>query len=177
MKRRVAIGLMSGTSCDGVDAAAVGVRGRGQRMGVEVIGRIERAFSKGVRERLLAAMEADGAGTAELADLQVVVGQLYAKAACAAIDAFGLREVAVIGCHGQTIWHAGARGKRATRTLQIGQMSFVAEATGVPVVCDFRQADVAAGGQGAPLVPWTDYVLFGHGVAAERCRISAGSGT
>ncbi len=152
---------MSGTSCDGVDAALVAIGGRGLRMRVEPLGCVHTAYPEALRRRLLAVMAPAATRTEELAGLHADVGRFLARAARRAIDRLGRgRGVDLIGCHGQTVCHLPGRAE-GRAGLQIGEAAFIAAACGTPVVCDFRQADFAAGGQAAPLVPWTDLVLFG----------------
>jgi anhydro-N-acetylmuramic acid kinase len=159
---RFAVGLMSGTSCDGVDAAVIRATGRGERMRVALLEHQHLAFPKTLRNRLLAIMPPAKTDAAEFADLNVLLGELYAKAALNVLRSAGMKSATIIGCHGQTISHVGGRGIQLTRTLQLGESAIVAARTGCATVCDFRQADAAVGGQGAPLVPWADHVLFSH---------------
>ena len=144
-------GIMSGTSLDGIDVAIVETGGRGR---VRVIGFQSTAYPAAVRKRLLAVSNAS-THTGEISRLDFELGELYARAANRAIEEFG--RVELIGCHGQTIFHEGRRN-----TLQIGEPAVIAERTGVPVVANFRARDIAAGGEGAPLVPYVDYLLFRH---------------
>jgi anhydro-N-acetylmuramic acid kinase len=117
-----------------------------------------------LRKRILACAEAGGAR--EISQLNFELGALYAKAALRAIARFG--PVELIGCHGQTVYHEGGR-----HTLQIGEAAVIAERTGVPVVSNFRARDIAAGGQGAPLVPFADYLLF-RSPNANRAALNIG---
>ncbi len=159
---RMVLGLMSGTSCDGVDAVLVAIRGRGLAMRVRPLAHRYEPYPGPLRTRLLRVMCPARTSTQELAGLHADVGRFYAAAVRKAIDQWGAtRGPDLIGCHGQTICHLAGR-RAGSATLQIGEAAFVAAAAGCPAVCDFRQADLAAGGQGAPLVPWTDLVLFGH---------------
>jgi anhydro-N-acetylmuramic acid kinase len=144
-------GIMSGTSLDGIDVAIVETHGRGR---VRVIGFQSTAYPAAVRRRLLAVSNA-ATHTGEISRLHFELGELYARAANRAIQKYG--RVELIGCHGQTIFHEGRRN-----TLQIGEPAVIAERTGVPVVANFRARDIAAGGEGAPLVPYVDYLLFRH---------------
>lgn len=147
----IALGLMSGTSADGVSAAVVDI---GRRL--RLLAHLTLPYPKALRERVLAARDAR---TPELSALNAELGRFFAKAA---LKAKGRRAIGVVGSHGQTVWHAPGR-----HTLQLGEAAFIAEATGVTTVCDFRPADIAAGGQGAPLVPYLDWALFGGtGIAA-----------
>jgi len=142
---------MSGTSLDGIDVAVVDVSGR-QR--VRVIGFQSTAYPAAVRRELLAVSNTV-AHISAVSRLHFQLGELYARAANRAMQRFG--RVALIGCHGQTVFHQGQRN-----TLQIGEPAVIAERTGVPVVANFRARDIAAGGEGAPLVPYVDYLLFRH---------------
>jgi len=157
-ERRV-IGLMSGTSCDGVDAALVRVRGGGAALRATVEAFASRPYEEDLRDRVLSA---GSASAPEIARLDFEIGEAFARAALEVIAAAGLApgDVHLIGSHGQTVFHGppavGGRGA----TLQLGQPDVIAIRTGAPVVADFRTADVAAGGQGAPLIPLVDWLLF-----------------
>lgn len=154
------VGLMSGTSADGVDAACCRLAGRGSSLRCDVLGTAATPYPESVAAELRRPEDLDAPGVARLSAL---VGAAFADAALAAIGAAGLEraDVALIGSHGQTIWHdpRGVRGGVGC-TLQIGEAAEIAERTGLPVWHDFRPADVAAGGEGAPLVPYVDWVLF-----------------
>lgn len=141
----IAVGLMSGTSADGVSLAAIRVERRVRMLAYRTF-----PYPPALRERVLAAREAR---TPELSALHGDLGRFFAACATRFI---GRGRVDVIGSHGQTVWHEPGR-----HTLQIGEAAHIREATGVPTVCDFRAADVAAGGQGAPLVPHFDRTVFG----------------
>ncbi|MCK6482081.1 MAG: anhydro-N-acetylmuramic acid kinase [Planctomycetes bacterium] len=155
---RVVVGLMSGTSMDGVDAAVCRVRGSGAGARLDLLGFLGRPHPRRLRERLRAL--AEGTTTArEVCALHHEVGEAFAAAAEAALAAAGVR-ADLVGSHGQTAWHEPGRGRRPTRTLQVGEPSLLAERLGCPVVSDFRPRDCAAGGQGAPLVPYADWVIF-----------------
>lgn len=155
------VGLMSGTSLDGVDAALVEVEGTTE---AEVSARLVRAltlpYDEPRREAIHAAI---AAGTAEaLCGLHADLGEWLAEAAIRVCAEAGvpLADVDAIGSHGQTVWHRPPAEGRRGATLQLGDAATIAERTGRPVVADFRTRDVAAGGQGAPLVPWADRLLF-----------------
>ena len=165
--------MNSGTSADGVDAVACEVRGRGLAMRVRVLGHVQRSYEPALRRRLLAAMAPAETTTEEICRLGSEVGAAFASTAEAAVRELGLRRIDLIGSHGQTVCHLPPRttthrrrgrhgADRIGATLQIGQAAIIAARLRVPVVADFRQADMAVGGQGAPLVPWTDYVLLRH---------------
>jgi len=160
MKQRIAIGLMSGTSADGIDAVACRVIGRGDAMRAEVIARQARPYLPRLAREVLAAMAPAETTTESLCRLDHQVGRAFAEAAERLMKKARLTpdQVSVIGSHGQTICHLPADAA----TLQIGRPAIIAAQTGVPVVSDFRSADMAVGGQGAPLVPWTDWLLLRH---------------
>ena len=154
-------GVMSGTSLDGIDVAVVEVSGRR----VETIGFVSQPYAESVRAAILAVSDA-ATTTAAISRLNYQLGELYAGAVRRATRRYG--SVELIGCHGQTIYHEGG-----SNTLQIGEAAVLAERTGVPVVANFRARDIAAGGQGAPLVPFIDYLLFRH---PRRTRIAVNIG-
>jgi anhydro-N-acetylmuramic acid kinase len=155
---------MSGTSADGVDVALARIMGRGANVRFRLLGHDHFRYPSAVREAVLAAMNAQRANVAELSRLNFLLGELYAEAVRKAQRSTGTPKIDLIGCHGQTIYHQGeaARylGKRIACTWQLGEGAVVAERLRVPVVSDFRPADMAAGGKGAPLVPYLDYVVF-----------------
>lgn len=145
---------MSGTSLDGIDVAIVEIR----RKQIETIAFRSTPYPKPVRDALLNISTVE-----EVSRLNFRLGELYAKAILAMNE-----PVELIGLHGQTIYHQGGR-----HTLQIGEAAVVAERTGVGVVSNFREADIAAGGQGAPLVPYVDMLLFG-GSKKNRAVLNIG---
>jgi anhydro-N-acetylmuramic acid kinase len=158
--RRI-VGLMSGTSADGIDAALVEVEGAGEAIRVRTLRFATRAYEPELRRRVLALGEAS---VAELTRVHYAVGEAFARAALDLIEPArraGL-EIHLVGSHGQTARHhprAGEPGGRGS-TLQVGEPAVIAERTGLPVIADFRPRDVAAGGEGAPLVPLVDWLLF-----------------
>jgi anhydro-N-acetylmuramic acid kinase len=162
--RRV-IGLMSGTSVDGIDAAAVEITGTGDVMTPRLVSFVTIPFDPGLREAVHAAFGARG-NAAMLTVLHVALGLAFADAAIQARAAAGWkrREVDAIGSHGQTVWHqpepVEVAGAFVSGTMQIGDPATIAERTGAAVVSDFRARDLAAGGQGAPLVPLVDWLLY-----------------
>lgn len=154
---------MSGTSLDGIDVAVVDI----SRGNVSVVAHGTAPYSKAVRQAILSITNAE-AHIARVSRLHALLGELYAAAVATVCRDSGvpLDSVELIGCHGQTVFHEGAGvkflGRKVASTLQIGDGSVIAERTGIPVVSDFRTRDIAAGGQGAPLVPYVDYLLFRH---------------
>ncbi|HVG44935.1 MAG TPA: anhydro-N-acetylmuramic acid kinase [Longimicrobium sp.] len=162
------VGLMSGTSLDGIDAALVEIEGTTE---AEVSARLVHAltlpYDEARREAIHAAI---AAGTAEaLCGLHADLGEWLAEAVLRVCADAGVapESVDAIGSHGQTVWHRPPVEGRRGATLQLGDPATIAERTGCAVVSDFRTRDVAAGGQGAPLVPWVDRLLFS---APERAR-------
>lgn len=154
--------MMSGTSCDGTDSVLIEIAGRGAKMKTRLIGHRNEEYPDALRRRLLAVMCPAKTTTEELAALHADLGRWYAKAARRAMTRFKLsRGPDLVGSHGQTICHLPRRREGAAM-LQIGEPAWIAAELGCPVVADFRQADLAAGGEAAPLVPWTDYVLLRH---------------
>ena len=160
-------GIMSGTSLDGIDVAIVDVRGAGWNLKARLAGFRTCPYPRPVRAAILSVSNAV-THTAQISRLHFLLGELYAEAVidtCAACR-LPLRSLELIGCHGQTIFHESDPtpflGRPVSSTLQIGEASIIAERTGVPVVSDFRPRDMAAGGQGAPLVPFVDYLLLRH---------------
>jgi anhydro-N-acetylmuramic acid kinase len=187
------MGLMSGTSADGIDVALARVEeARGKRAHMqnryvghpgktqdppsqiggrapvkrELVAHCTLRMNAGVRAEVLRVAEGGECTAGEISQLNFRVGEEFAAAALAACKKFGVKisDVGLIGSHGQTIFHQGAAlpflGKRTASTLQIGEAAVIAAHTGVPVVGDFRVADMAAGGQGAPLVPYVDWLLL-----------------
>jgi anhydro-N-acetylmuramic acid kinase len=154
---RLVIGLMSGTSADGIDAALCRLSGSGESLRAAVVDFACTPYAPDLRAALLALFTPE-APVGEVARMSVHLGRLFAAAALDLLRRTGLSpgDVDLIASHGQTICHLPAGGA----TLQIGEPAVIAELTGLPVVADFRARDMAAGGQGAPLVPYADYVLF-----------------
>jgi anhydro-N-acetylmuramic acid kinase len=161
----LALGIMSGTSADGIDVALVRISGRGAIL--ENFAAIP--VSSRVREAILRMGEGRLVTTGEISQLNFLLGKTFAEAALAACRKFSVSpsNIAVIGSHGQTVFHQGNPapfcGQRVASTLQIGEPSVIAALTGITTVGDFRPADMAAGGQGAPLVPFVDYLLYRGG--------------
>lgn len=156
--RRI-VGLMSGTSGDGVDAALVEVEGAGEGIRVRPLAFLTAPYPPALRREVLALT---GATAETVCRLHYALGEEFARAALAVIRAAGLApaEVHLIGSHGQTASHLPRASGAAGATLQLGEPAVIAERTGLPVIADFRPRDVAAGGEGAPLVPLADYLLF-----------------
>ena len=156
---RLIVGLMSGTSADGTDAALCAVTGDGDHTRVELVGFVSTPFPRPLRERIFALVDAD---TRELSELDVLIGETFAEATLAVCREAGvpIAQVHLVGSHGQTATHRPRAPGKLGSTLQIGQAAVIAERTGLPVISDFRVRDVAAGGEGAPLVPLVDHILL-----------------
>ena len=152
----LALGLMSGTSCDGVSAALAEFRGRAIRVIASCTFPYPRTFASALHR-------AHALTTPELARLNMALGEMFALAALRVMHASRVspRSVRVIGSHGHTVYH-GPTDPMPT-TLQLGEPAVIAERTGLPVVADFRMRDIAAGGEGAPLIPFFDHYFFGRG--------------
>ena len=182
----IVAGVMSGTSADGINVALVRigeqqtspkmpivkVTGRGQEfphmhpLQIQLLGHTERPYPRQVRAAVLGAMNSSRTSVAHLARLSFLLGELYAEAVIAAARRFRTK-VELVGCHGQTLYHQGEPksflGRKTAVTWQTGEAAIIAATVGAPVVSDFRPADMAAGGRGAPLVPFLDYILFRDG--------------
>jgi anhydro-N-acetylmuramic acid kinase len=164
----IVAGVMSGTSADGVDVAICRVSPAVNNNGaprVKVLGHRSFAYDKKLRAVVLVAMNASETSAAELARLSWRLGEIYAKCVGATAKELKLKPQ-LVACHGQTIYHQATAaeylGMPTRCTWQIGEASVIAERLKLPVVSDFRPADMAAGGQGAPLVPMFDYCIFHH---------------
>ncbi|MEO6815797.1 MAG: anhydro-N-acetylmuramic acid kinase [Edaphobacter sp.] len=164
-KAMVVAGVMSGTSADGVDVALCRISpavGDGVPR-VKLLGHAGFGYSKAVRTAVLAAMDAKATSVAELSRMNWRLGEIYADCVEKAAAKFGAKP-GLVGCHGQTVYHQAAAakylGSNVRCTWQMGEASAIAERLHVPVVSDFRPADMAAAGQGAPLVPMLDYTMF-----------------
>jgi anhydro-N-acetylmuramic acid kinase len=160
--------MMSGTSADGIDAALVRISGAPPELSAQLEGHYHVRFPPYLRQRILRLANGAATSAAEISELNFLIGEQLGNAAVAACKKWRvpLKEVSLIGSHGQTVFHMGTRAKfqgkiRAASTLQLGDISLIAERTGIPTVGDFRPADMAAGGQGAPLIPFADCLLYG----------------
>lgn len=155
------VGLMSGTSLDGIDAALVEIEGeREEDVRFRLLHWLTASYGEDRRAAIHGAILAGSADA--LCALHADLGEWLAEAAVRVCEEAGVsrREVAAVGSHGQTVWHRPPGEGRRGATLQLGDPATIAERTGCAVVSDFRTRDVAAGGQGAPLVPWVDRLLF-----------------
>ena len=172
--KKYIIGLMSGTSVDGIDAAIVEISGHGLETAVSLIAFETFPFPVGVPQRILALCHPDTGRVDDICEMNFYIGHLFSEAAKHILQKSGMsaNDIALIGSHGQTIHHLPrtpntdnpphrtARNVKRPSTLQIGEPAVIAHETGIPTIADFRVADMAAGGQGAPLVSYPDYLLF-----------------
>ena len=158
------IGLMSGTSVDGVDAALVEIQGSGLETQVELIAFHSHPFEAAVRDRIFDLFQPETSRVDEICQMNFLIGELFADAALAVIRKAQLEggEIDLIGSHGQTVYHLPPQtgAEYIPSTLQLGEPAVIAHRTGIPTIANFRVADLAAGGQGAPLVPYVDFLLF-----------------
>ena len=174
------IGLMSGTSVDGVDAALVEIRGHGLDTQVELIGFHSHPFALPVRERIFDLFQPETSSVDEICQMNFLIGEIFAEAALSVVRAarLGMEEIDLIGSHGQTVYHLPPQtgAQYIPSTLQLGEPAVISYHTGIPTIANFRVADLAAGGQGAPLVPYVDFLLFqSDRIEQLRCKISAAS--
>lgn len=159
---RFAIGLMSGTSLDGIDAALVRLGGNSAEIvpeDISLVHFITTSYSAEHREALLRLCEPGQATVADVCAMNFTIGEMFAQAALELLEEanFSPDQIEVIGSHGQTIYHIPGKS-----TLQIGEAAIIANRTGITTVADFRPADIAVGGQGAPLIPYFDEIMFGN---------------
>lgn len=167
----IVAGVMSGTSADGIDVALVKISGQGNKIRLALLAHEHFHYPNRVREFVLAAMNASDARVADLARLNVLLGEMYADAVAACLRRNRLR-AELLGCHGQTLYHQGEvlpfLGRKIATTWQTGEAAIIAERLRIPVVSDFRPADMAAHGKGAPLVPILDIAYYAH---PKRLRV------
>jgi anhydro-N-acetylmuramic acid kinase len=160
------LGIMSGTSADGIDVALAQIHGAPPKLKTQLLKHASRRMPDALRKEVLRIAEGAPSTAGEISQLNFRLGMAFADAAVSACREFrvALSRVELIGSHGQTVFHQGSPvsflGRCTSSTMQIGEPSVIAAETGVPTVGDFRVADMAAGGQGAPLVPYADYLLY-----------------
>jgi anhydro-N-acetylmuramic acid kinase len=174
------LGMMSGTSADGIDVALARISGKPPKLSVKLERHHHVTYSSAMRKGILRVSAGESTGAAEISQLNFALGEEFASVANAACKVWRvpMRRISLIGSHGQTVYHQGtpssfAGHSRISSTLQIGEPSVIAERTGVTTIADFRPADMAAGGQGAPLVPFVDYLLYRH---PKRSRVALNIG-
>ncbi|OCT11296.1 anhydro-N-acetylmuramic acid kinase [Paenibacillus pectinilyticus] len=167
-------GIMSGTSLDGIDVAIVRMEGSGLDTSIKLLHFESFSYEAEIREKLKLLCTIENSDVAQVCGMNFAIAERFADAVSqtAAAAHMSMAEIDLIASHGQTIWHIPVADERnpylPKSTLQIGDLSVIAKRTGRPVVGDFRTADIAVGGQGAPLVPYGDYLLFKH---ASKGRI------
>jgi anhydro-N-acetylmuramic acid kinase len=163
-KSSLVLGLMSGTSADGIDIALARISPSNRGL----LNHTSIPFPPQLRKEILRVAEQQPISAGALSQLNFRLGETFAEAALTACRRFRIapKRIALIGSHGQTIFHQGQPvpylDRRTASTLQIGEPAIIAARTGITTVADFRPADIAVGGQGAPLVPYADYLLYGH---------------
>src|SRR5712675_2195539 len=165
-KPMLVLGIMSGTSADGIDCALARISGAPPNLKIKLLDHAKQNFPPQIRKEILRVAEQNPLTPGEFSQLHARLGQVYAEAALNACKKLKIspRKVDLIGNHGQTIFHQGQPvnflGAKTASTLQIGDGSTIAALTGITTVSNFRLADIALGGQGAPLVPYVDYLLW-----------------
>jgi anhydro-N-acetylmuramic acid kinase len=163
-KTRIAAGIMSGTSLDGIDCVVMQIRRKNDGIDWKLLTHIHKKFPRELSDALRRNSDPATSGVDEINDLNQVLSYHYADTVKRAGSKAG-KKIDLIGCHGQTLYHRPVierkYGKQFGATLQIGDPSTLAVLTGIPVVGNFRSADIALGGEGAPLVPYADFLLFG----------------
>ncbi len=170
------LGLMSGTSADAIEVALAKVNANASP---KLLVHTTLPLPSALRAEILRIAEGAPASAAQISQLNFRLGHAFAEAALAALRQFRIpaSRIALIGSHGQTIFHQGRPipflGHPTASTLQIGEPAIIAARTGITTVADFRPADIAVGGQGAPLVPYADYLLYRH---AKLARVSLNLG-
>ncbi|MXV78475.1 anhydro-N-acetylmuramic acid kinase [Candidatus Poribacteria bacterium] len=158
--KKTVIGLMSGTSADGVDVALVDITGSGLTTEIELIVFETIPYKPEIRARIFDLFNVETARVDDICEMNFMLGSLFAESTLAVLEKSGVSptQVDLIGSHGQTIHHMPSASTPAT--LQIGEPAVIAHETGIPTIADFRVADIAAGGEGAPLIAYPDYLLF-----------------
>lgn len=154
------VGLMSGTSADGIDAALVEIKEGEGGLSLETLAYVSTSYDTKTREAIFELFGPPSSTVDKICRMNVVLGEAFAQATLEVIKAAGLKpgQVDLIGCHGQTVHHLPG----SNATLQIGEAAVIAQRTGITVVSNFRARDMAVGGEGAPMVPYFDWLVFRH---------------
>ncbi len=164
------IGLMSGTSADGIDAVLMDITSAPPCLDWQLIKHIHQSFNPQLQSEILACYDPDTSSSKRLCALNAALGLTFAHAVSAILESAGMSasQVDLIGSHGQTVWHSPDDPLPAT--LQVGEPAYIAEETGITTIANFRPRDMAAGGQGAPLVAYVDALLFSHPDVTRICQ-------
>lgn len=172
------IGMISGTSADAVDAAVCEIQGNPPQIEARIVHAITYPYPDGFQQRIHQACLPEQSHVDELCQLNADLGEHFAAAAHAVITGAGLTvdDIDLIGSHGQTVWHMIAPSGQATSTLQLTEAAIIAERTGITTVSNFRPRDIAAGGQGAPLTSYADWLLLRHPVHWRAAQNLGGIG-
>src|ERR1700680_3528193 len=167
-KSSLVLGVMSGTSADAIEVALARISGAPPHLNAKLLNHASLSFQPKLRKEILRIAEQQPISAGDLSQLNFRLGETFAEAALTACRRFRVaqKKIALIGSHGQTIFHQGKPvpylGRPTASTLQIGEGAIIAARTGITTIADFRPADIAQAGQGAPLVPYADYVLYRH---------------
>ena len=172
------VGLISGTSADGIEAVVVSLQGAPPRLDWRLLSHIAYPFTPILREQIFAAFRPESSSVDRMCRLNFDLGGAFAEAALAVIQTAGLKpsDVAVIGSHGQTVWHEPPTPDQPGSTLQIGSAAVITERTGITTISNLRARDVAAGGHGAPVVSFLDWLLFRHATRTRAIQNIGGIG-
>jgi anhydro-N-acetylmuramic acid kinase len=172
------VGMISGTSADGIEAVVVSLEGAPPQLDWRLLSHISYPFSPKLREQIFAAFRPESSSVDRMCRLNFDLGDTFAEAALAAIEAAKLKpaQVALIGSHGQTVWHEPPTPDQAGATLQIGSGAVIVERTGITTISNVRARDVAAGGHGAPVVSFLDWLLFRHPTRTRAIQNIGGIG-
>jgi len=172
------VGLMSGTSADGIDVAIVEIDGAPPSLQVRLVKHLTVGYDPALRAELFAAFRPETGGADRIARLNGALGEAYAAAVLQVIDAAGLtpEQIDLVGSHGQAVWYDAPDGQTQGRVLTLGEPAIIAERTGITTISGFRARDLAAGGRGAPLVSYLDWLLFRHSTHARALQNIGGIG-
>jgi anhydro-N-acetylmuramic acid kinase len=179
---KICIGMISGTSVDGIDVAVCRINGHAQEAQIDLLAFDTVPYPDAVRAELLRLYDDQTDALARISSLNVIIGECFADAAMTVLSDAGIDDlqIEVVGSHGQTIWHQPEADLEnaliVPSTLQIGEASIIAAKLGAPVMADFRVADMAVGGQGAPLAPYLDWAIFSDSGVSRAVQNIGGIG-